>query len=1022
VNIEEQLKLLQEAQGDPGKLALVSMDLVLSGRPQEMRRALEAAAVPHWFDQQLLASLLDGGMEQRSEAMYQALIALPMVESFASRSGYNVHEATRLALRERLQQQDPDRLKELSSKVADALQGGEEHVRAERAYHLLLSDPGSGGRAIWALAEELRTRSLSAESASTSLSGGVHPEMERLGRMLNEYRSAAWPAQVRGWAHMLGANIDPDMQARRRDGAMAAQLFEEADDRWMECLAKVNAGHVEERMGDFTKALSLYTEAAELLAGFRAANPDDLDLKLRDANLRMDLGDACLGLGRASRTMEHYRAALELYRELHAGGASDLRLLQAQVRPLHKLAEIHQNRRNPDEAIACLSEAREVVSRLQEAKPEGTQWHMELAHIHLKLGESHESKGDIRGARSQYEAHHAIVSGLLEQDPASHSLQVSLSVVQNKLGRLALQARRLEEAAVWFDRSLSIRDAHYRQDPRSTEVMRRLRFSFNNMGLLAQGKGNRSEAADWYRKEAMLAQQLADRDPSNELWQSEYAGALVQLGDLLESGHALEEALSYFQKAHEVTLYLSERRPDTARWAHQRWESHVRLGDLYRAMGNLTSAYDQYTEAIKHAQRLADLDPRNLRWKDDLMNALNKAGLVAKKQGRVEDALQVFRSAQEIAARYAGDEGAGLLWKEDYMRSLCNLASLYLDTGDHAAARRDYERALEIARAIAEASPDRDDKARLPVYRLWELGNVCSVADDADAMLNYYEQALRTGPQEANSPQNAEAIILSLRKAAFAHRRVGDLSTALQYLNRAAQLIEEQVAITSPAMWYSERVGVWKEEGRAYMAATDFDRAAECFGRVVALVEAATKERSETPQGKAELAEVYGQLGRCEAARRNLRAAVNLLERQVKLCEDLVAKDPSNLEWRNELLSAYEQLINTFATAGMQGRIFALTDKYIALAETLSEEHAMSAEAKDHLRHLRSAQRLGFIMTGALLAIGAITWYFTKWWIALLVVAGFVVLAKLLGPRISHYRTVRGLKRTIKRKQGRPSA
>lgn len=979
--------------------------------------ALEAAAVPHWFDQQLLASLLDGGSVQRAEAMYHAVIALPMVESFASRSGYNVHEATRLALRERLQQRDPDRLKELSSKVADALHGTEDHVRAERAYHMLLSDPGSGGRAIWALAEELRTRSLTSESESTSLSGGVHPEMERLGRMLNEYRSAAWPARVRGWAYMLGANIDPDMQARRRDGAVAAQLFEEAGDRWMECLAKVNAGHVEERMGDFTMALALYTEAAELLAGFRAERPDDADLKLRDADLRIDLGDACQGLGRASRTTEHYKAALDLYRELHASAADDLRLLQAQVRPLYKLAEIHQSRRNPDEAIACLSEAWEVVNRLQGAGQERTRWSTELAHIHLKLGESHESKGDDSGAWSQYEAHHAIISSLFEQDPASHLLQVTLSVVQNKFGRLALQAGRLDDASAWFNRSLAIREAHYRQDPRSTEAIRRLRFSFNNMGLLAQRNGDRLGATDWYRKETMLAQQLAERDASNELWQSEYADALVQLGTLLANGHALEEALPMLMKAHQVTLDLSERRPDTARWAHQRWESHVRLGDLYRAIGDLTRAYDQYTEAIQLAQRLADLDPRNLRWKDDLMNALNKAGLVAKKQSRIDEALQVFRSAQEIAARYAGDEGAGLLWKEDYMRSLCNLASLHLDIGDHAAARREYERALEIALAIAEASPDKEDKARLPVYRLWELGNACSQADDADAMLHYYEQALRIGPREANSPQNAEAIILSLRKAAFAHRRVGDRSTALRYLNRAAHLIEEQVALTSPGMWYSERVGVWNEEGRAYMSATDFDRAAECFRRVVSLVEASTQERAETPQGKAELAEVYGQLGRCETARRNLPAAIDLLERQLKLREELVARDPSNIEWKNELLGAYEQLFNTFATAGMQGRIFALTPKYIAFAESFTDKDAKTADAREHLRNLRAAQRTGFILMAIILAAGGIVWWLTKWWFAIALVAGLVALAKFLGPRISHYKTVRGLKHTLKRKQ-----
>src|SRR6185503_12553462 len=117
MKIDEILRQLQAAQGDPQKLTLATLELVLAARPSTLRTAFEAASVPHWFDAEVLGKLLQIDQPNAEETLEQ-LLTLPMVESFAARNGWNVHEATRLALRKQLHDDAPERFQHLFTRAA----------------------------------------------------------------------------------------------------------------------------------------------------------------------------------------------------------------------------------------------------------------------------------------------------------------------------------------------------------------------------------------------------------------------------------------------------------------------------------------------------------------------------------------------------------------------------------------------------------------------------------------------------------------------------------------------------------------------------------------------------------------------------------------------------------------------------------------------------------------------------------------------------------------------------------------
>src|SRR5262249_3447018 len=135
---------LRAAQGDPEKLTLATVSVILTAHPQ-LEPVFETAAVPHWFDANILAALLEADNEKAHHWLAELKI-LPMVEEYAARGGWNVHEATRLALRNRMSASTPERFRMLSARAAACFAGDEPPMRVESLYHRLISVPEEAAR------------------------------------------------------------------------------------------------------------------------------------------------------------------------------------------------------------------------------------------------------------------------------------------------------------------------------------------------------------------------------------------------------------------------------------------------------------------------------------------------------------------------------------------------------------------------------------------------------------------------------------------------------------------------------------------------------------------------------------------------------------------------------------------------------------------------------------------------------------------------------------------------------------
>ncbi|MCB8924634.1 MAG: NACHT domain-containing protein [Ardenticatenaceae bacterium] len=139
----ELLERLSQASSASEREVII-FEMSLAALSAELQAAVQAAAVPHWFD----VLFLDALLAAESDELYDQLLRLSFVEQVPGK-GYAVHERTRKLLLQQLWHNEPDYFRELSRRAANSCAGRESQLalsdwQAEMVYHQLVSDPEAG--------------------------------------------------------------------------------------------------------------------------------------------------------------------------------------------------------------------------------------------------------------------------------------------------------------------------------------------------------------------------------------------------------------------------------------------------------------------------------------------------------------------------------------------------------------------------------------------------------------------------------------------------------------------------------------------------------------------------------------------------------------------------------------------------------------------------------------------------------------------------------------------------------------
>jgi len=380
MNFAERLNVLQAAIGDPALLVLATVELVHSELPMDeqeaIKRALLAAAVPHWFDPHFLSSLLNVD-EPEAEWLHKLLWALTAVEPFSARGecAANVHESARLVLREHLRQSDPEQWRTLAVRArAHVAASSSVHARIEALHHLFAIDQEAAAEECEALDRDLFQK----------------PEWRQaLAMSLSEVADAGW---LRGSA--LVESLLIPLQARSQRGE-AARLETEA---------------------------SAVVELAE-----RYHHSSGL------ARAQCLVGDVYQSQGRLDAALASFQKSLAIIERLVQVDPSNSKW-QHDLNAVHyRLGAVYQNQGRLDAALASFQKSLAIIEWLAQDEPSNSKWQHELGAAHIHLGDMYQSQDRRVAARASYQKSLAILEQLVQEDPANPGWQRDLSIAHSRL-------------------------------------------------------------------------------------------------------------------------------------------------------------------------------------------------------------------------------------------------------------------------------------------------------------------------------------------------------------------------------------------------------------------------------------------------------------------------------------------------------------------------------------------------------------------------------------------------------------
>jgi tetratricopeptide (TPR) repeat protein len=479
--LQDSLRILEEAAGDPALIYLATVDLkypeLSPADRASLRAALEATAVPHWCDPEILAGLL--GIE-RTEAtgLWERLSRLAVVESFRSRgdAAHNVHSAARSAIRRRLAETDMDRFRSLSERAAVMLPDDDRAAaRIERIYHTLLTDPDDGIRTL--------------EQASSGWMWSVSHEVRfALRAALDELVQEGFlTPHAAAWARTL-------VLAHRFEVVGAAGVHEALD----QLLGEAREYH------DTRLLIEILT-----LVGESAVAGGDLDA--------------------ARAAFEECRsrmAALAAENPANAQWQREVALVHA------RLGNVAQESGDLDRAGTEYEQGRVIFAALAASDPDSANWRVGLANAYARIGDVAMEKGDESTAEDAFHRYQSIMAELATRDPGNTSLRRNLAVAYSKVGNVALRKGDFDGAEQAYRRFQSTMADLTAQDPSNNDWQRELGVSWERLGDVAYRRDLIDDALAAYEMSRSIRAGLAAQDPGNVLWRRDLAFVADRIEEL----------------------------------------------------------------------------------------------------------------------------------------------------------------------------------------------------------------------------------------------------------------------------------------------------------------------------------------------------------------------------------------------------------------------------------------------------------------------------------------------------------
>jgi tetratricopeptide (TPR) repeat protein len=362
--------LARLTQAQPEERPWLLTEAVLESLSAELRQAVWAVAVVHWFDVNIVAALCPA-VAERAAAVYEELQRLSFVEPFGER-GHNIHEATRQLLLDRLWHTRPEEFRAISARAAAYFEADKANS-SEHLYHQAVTGSINDLDRVMTPLDHNYRRS---ESEAILQALGEQIAAERV--------DASVAAETAYWSGRV--------HQRFYESKAALARYETAIAIYREVGARLGEANTLKAIGDVLQFLDQRQDALQRYETAIAIYREVGD-RLGEANTLKAIGDVLQFLDQRQDALQRYETAIAIYREVGA------RLGEANVCDALALACVAQ--KDYDSALRFHQQALHIFQSIQSLYDEGWSW-LYIARVKVNLGQLTDAQQSYQSAQNLF--------------------------------------------------------------------------------------------------------------------------------------------------------------------------------------------------------------------------------------------------------------------------------------------------------------------------------------------------------------------------------------------------------------------------------------------------------------------------------------------------------------------------------------------------------------------------------------------------------------------------------------------
>jgi tetratricopeptide (TPR) repeat protein len=465
--IQDLLRRLGETQSDPGAQAALTAEFLILGRSEAdrepMRAALDAAAVLHWFETELLGRMLEVTREE-AQRQLKSLRAHSFVERSAEekREYYSLQQATRLGWRSKLFRESPERFRMLSARASSCFEKDDSPSgEIERIYHLLSADQDVGSAELERIVRGWSGNQISEDRYALEM---TLQELEDSGLLRGKARARSLIAIARSRFTRGISNQLPEIVAA------ALQQAREFGDKSAEAEGKCLEGDILQAQGGLLAAQEAFNQYLAINRYFAEQDPDNAEYQRGLAIAQSRVGDVLQALGTpeaAQIAFDQYLAISRRQAQLDPGNAAWQRELALAN---SRIGDVLQAQGKLSEAQRYFEDYLSTSRRLAANHPSNAHYRHDLVVAESRMGEILKDQEKFGASLLAVAAALENTRQLVEQDANSMAWQRDLAKIETQAGGVFLSCGLVEDAkesqnrAVTISQLIAIREPQLQRD------------------------------------------------------------------------------------------------------------------------------------------------------------------------------------------------------------------------------------------------------------------------------------------------------------------------------------------------------------------------------------------------------------------------------------------------------------------------------------------------------------------------------------------------------------------------------